>query len=121
MTTTGSSSAGTLVVLIDDVRRFRDDRPCRVARTSRAGVALLLELQGSHISDLWLDHDLGGQDDIWPCLRVLEEASLEGRPFDLGLVHVHAARSGPAHRMGVTLRRSGYRVERNYDLRVFTW
>lgn len=110
----------SLIVLIDDTRCFRDGRPCRVARSSATGVALLTELRQTRIDDLWLDHDLGGDDDIWPVIRLLEEAHLQAKPFDIGLVHVQASRSGPAHRMGISLRRAEYKVERPYDLRMWT-
>lgn len=108
-------------ILIDDVRSFRDGRDCRVARSSGEGLKLLRILRVQRLEHLWLDHDLGGEDDIWPVIRVLEDASLSGVPFDIGLIHVHASRSGPAHRMGVALRRAGYTVERSFDLRLFTW
>jgi len=107
-------------VLVDDVRRFRDDRPCRVARSSATGVALLTELRETRIDDLWLDHDLRGDDDIWPVIGLLEDAHLQGKPFDIGLAHIHASRSGPAHRMGISLRRAEYKAERSYDLRMWT-
>jgi hypothetical protein len=68
-----------------------------------------------------LDHDLVGDDTIWPVVRLLEDASLAGRPFDVGTVHVHASRSGPAHNMLVSLRRAGYTASRPSDPRVFTW
>lgn len=108
-------------ILIDDVRSFRDGRECRVARSSGEGLELLRILRVQRISHLWLDHDLGGNDDIWPVIQALENASLAGVPYDIGLIHVHASRSGPAHRMGVALRRAGYTVERSFDLRLFTW
>lgn len=110
-----------LVVLIDDVRRFRDDRPCVVARSSSDGVRLLNRLRESHIDELWLDHDLVGDDTIWPVVRLLEDAHLAGHPFSVGVVKIHASRSGPAHEMGISLRRAGYSTERSYGLRIFTW
>jgi len=37
-------------------------------------------LRHSHI-ELWLDHDLGGDDDtIWPVIRLLEGSALRGGP-----------------------------------------
>lgn len=116
---TERTPADALVVLIDDVRSFRDERPCRVARTSAAAVALLHELRDEWIDDLWLDHDLAGDDTIWPVVRLLEDAALAGRPHLARKVHVHAARSGPAHQMLVSLRRAGYDVERSTDLRLW--
>jgi hypothetical protein len=113
-------SPGALTVLIDDTRSFGDNRPCRVARTSAQGVALLTSLRHSHIDELWLDHDLGGDDTIWPVIRLLEHASLGGQPLDVGMVHVQATRSGPAHRMLISLHRTGYRATRSSDLRMWT-
>lgn len=108
-------------VLIDDVRRFKDDRPALVARTSAEGLVLLRSLRDARIEELWLDHDLSGDDDIWPVVHALDDASLAGQPYDVGLIRIHAARTGPAHRMGVSLRRAGYRTERVSDTRAFTW
>lgn len=110
-----------LEVLIDDVRRFRDDRSCLVARTSADGVALLERLRDRHIDHLWLDHDLIGDDTIWPVIRLLEGASLAGRRFDVGMAHVHAARAGPAQKVVVSLRRAGYPVKISTDLRMWTY
>ena len=109
-----------LTVLIDDTREFRDGRRRPVARSSADGVALLLELRDQHIAHLWLDHDLGGDDTIWPVVRLLEDAHLQGTPFDIGLVHIQASRSGPAHRLAVSLRRAGYPTERPTDPRLWT-
>ena len=105
-----------LTVLVDDVRSFRDDRRCRIARSSAAAVLLLMELRSQHIDDLWLDHDLVGDDTIWPVVHLLDDAALAGRPFSIGTVHVHASRTRPAHEMVVSLRRAGYRVERSTAL-----
>jgi hypothetical protein len=110
-----------LTVLIDDVRRFRDDRACLVARSSAAGVQLLNQLRAERIEHLWLDHDLVRDDTIWPVIRLLEDAALAGVPFDVGVAHIHASRSGPAHDMGIALRRAGYSTERCLDGAVFTW
>ena len=109
------SSHQPLRVLVDDVRSFRDGRPCRVARSSDAGVALLRSLAGSRIDELWLDHDLVGDDTIAP---VVEE--LCSSPYDVGSVIVHASRSGPAMRVVAALRAAGYAVSRSYDLRLWT-
>lgn len=80
-----------MTVLVDDVRGFRDGQQCRIARSSSSGVLLLEELREERIEDLWLDHDLDGADTIWPVIRHLETGYEEGRPYDLGLVHIHAA------------------------------
>jgi len=111
---------GELTVLVDDVRSFRDGRPCLVSRSSAAGVKLLQRLAGTRIDHLWLDHDLVGDDTIWPVVRHLETAWETGQPYDIGLVHLHAASSRAEHRMGITLRRAEYRTERPVDLELWT-
>ena len=72
------------IVLVDDLRDFTDGRVATVARTSAEGVALLTSLRESRIDELWLDHDLGGDDTIWPVVEVLERAAFEGTPLDVG-------------------------------------
>jgi hypothetical protein len=106
-------------VLIDDVRVFRDGRDCVLATSVAEGVAVLRDLQHERIDELWLDHDLGGDETIWPVVRVLEQFALKGTGWDIGVVKIHAQRSGPAYEIGVSLRRVGYRTERVSDLSVF--
>ncbi|MFI1408349.1 cyclic-phosphate processing receiver domain-containing protein [Streptomyces sp. NPDC020707] len=43
------------------------------------------------IDELWLDHDLGGDDSIMPVVTLLEEAGFQGVPFQIGTVYVHSA------------------------------
>lgn len=102
-------------VLVDDVRGFRDHRPCTVARSSAEGVALLRSLAGQRIDELWLDHDLVGDDTVWPVVEELRATS-----YDVGAVIVHASRSGPAVRVAQALRAAGYSVSRSYDLTLWT-
>src|SRR4051794_27018929 len=112
---------GELTVLVDDVRSFRDGRPCLVARSSAAGVELLQRLAGTRIDHLWLDHDLVGDDTIWPVVRHLETAWETGQPYDIRLVHLHAASSLAAHRMGITLRATTAPGGRRTTSRCSTW
>jgi hypothetical protein len=53
-------------------------------------------------------------------VRHLETAWETSQPYDIGLVHLHAASSLAAHRMGITLRRAEYRTERPVDLELWT-
>lgn len=115
------SGQQTLTLLIDDVRRFKDGRVCRIARTSTEGVGLLLEHRHVRIDDLWLDFDLLNGDNVWPVVRLLEDEALAGRPFDIGVIHVQAASAGRAHEMTISLQRAGgYVVQRSTDLRMWT-
>ncbi len=79
------------VLLIDDLRSFVDGRRAEVARTSAAGVTLLSRHRHERVDELWLDHDLGGDDTIWPVVELLERAAFDGEPFDVGLITIHSA------------------------------
>ncbi|MBM2618681.1 hypothetical protein JIG36_24285 [Actinoplanes sp. LDG1-06] len=103
-------SAGTRVVLVDDLRSFVDGRRAEVARTSEAGVRLLEGYRGRRLDELWLDHDLGEDDTIWPVVEVLERAAFDGRPLDIGVIKIHSANPAGAAKMTQALRRWGYRV-----------
>ena len=103
--------AATPVILgIDDLRPL--PRATRIARTSREGVRLLEEHRDSLIDELWLDHDLGGDDSIMPVVTLLEEAAFNGRPFRIGTVFVHSANPAGAATVVRALTRWSYRVRR---------
>lgn len=104
----------TKVVLIDDLRCFVDGRPAEVARTSAAGVHLLQRHRGQRLDELWLDHDLGGEDTIWPVVELLERAAFEGGPWDIGVVFVHSANPAGAAKIVQVLFRWGYNVRAVY-------
>lgn len=95
-------------ILVDDLRSFRDPEPALVARTSAEAVELLRRHATDPIDELWLDHDLGGDDTIWPVVELLERAAFDGRPFTIGTVHVHSANPPGAARVVQALRRWGY-------------
>ncbi|OJF16052.1 cyclic-phosphate processing receiver domain-containing protein [Couchioplanes caeruleus] len=98
------------VVLIDDLRSFVDGRAAHVARSSAAGIDLLQRYRAQRLAELWLDHDLGGDDTIWPVVELLEQAAFEGSPFDIGTVYIHSANPPGAARIMQVLQRWGYVV-----------
>ncbi|WP_262284364.1 cyclic-phosphate processing receiver domain-containing protein [Micromonospora sp. MA102] len=98
------------IVLVDDLRSFVDGRVAQVARTSGAGIEALERHRGARLDELWLDHDLGGDDTIWPVVEVLERAAFEERPFTIGVVYVHSANPAGAEKIMQALRRWGYDV-----------
>ncbi|MFI5533001.1 cyclic-phosphate processing receiver domain-containing protein [Kitasatospora sp. NPDC051853] len=100
-----------IVLGIDDLRPL--PRATRIARTSREGVRLLEEHREVYVDELWLDHDLGGEDDIMPVVTLLEEAAFHGRPFRIGTVHVHSANPIGAQTVVRSLERWGYPVRRS--------
>ncbi|WBB57198.1 cyclic-phosphate processing receiver domain-containing protein [Verrucosispora sp. WMMD573] len=98
------------IVLVDDLRSFVDGRNAQVARTSVAGVELLGRYRDRRLDELWLDHDLGGDDTIWPVVEVLERSAFDKRPFDVGVINVHSANPAGAAKIVQVLRHWGYRV-----------
>ncbi|MFF4381770.1 cyclic-phosphate processing receiver domain-containing protein [Kitasatospora sp. NPDC001547] len=99
-----------VILGIDDLRPL--PRATRIARTSREGVRLLQEHRDGFIDELWLDHDLGGDDSILPVVTLLEEAAFDGRPFRIGTVFVHSANPVGAETVVRSLTRWNYRVRR---------
>ncbi|GAA0348139.1 hypothetical protein NE235_10870 [Actinoallomurus spadix] len=106
----GSDARTPIILGVDDLREL--PRTTRLARTSREGVRLLEEHRDHRIDELWLDHDLGGDDSIMPVVAVLEEAAFDGRPFDIGIIYVHSANPSGAETVVRVLRRWDYRVRR---------
>ncbi|WP_234355837.1 cyclic-phosphate processing receiver domain-containing protein [Kitasatospora aureofaciens] len=99
-----------VVLGIDDLRSL--PRATRIARTSREGIQLLQEHRDSFIDELWLDHDLGGDDTIMPVVTLMEEAAFNGRPFQIGTVFVHSANPIGAETVVRSLTRWNYQVRR---------
>ncbi|MGW1867735.1 cyclic-phosphate processing receiver domain-containing protein [Streptomyces mauvecolor] len=107
----GNPAAPTPVILgIDDLRSL--PRATRIARTSGEGVQLLLDHRDAFIDELWLDHDLGGDDSIMPVVTLLEEAAFNGRPFDIGAILVHSANPIGAEAVVRSLTYWNYHVRR---------
>ncbi|MFF2367924.1 cyclic-phosphate processing receiver domain-containing protein [Streptomyces sp. NPDC058122] len=99
-----------VILGIDDLRPLPSCT--RIARTSREGIQLLEEHRQSFVDELWLDHDLGGDDTIMPVVTLLEEAAFNGRPFQIGTVFVHSANPIGAETVIRSLARWSYRVQR---------
>lgn len=101
----------TAIILgVDDLRPL--SRATRVARTSSEGVELLQEYRDRFINELWLDHDLGGDDTIMPVVTLLEEAAFNGQPFRIGTVFVHSANPSGAETVVRSLTHWNYHVQR---------
>ncbi|MEP7192241.1 MAG: cyclic-phosphate processing receiver domain-containing protein [Actinomycetota bacterium] len=109
-----------LTVLVDDVRDFKDQRPALVARSSSEALRLLDELDGKRIDDLWLDHDLIGDDTIAPVVDLLVYRAKTGSPLNVGQIHVHTANIGAGLKMDLVLRAAGYPVVRSYAISIWT-
>ncbi|MEU2723600.1 cyclic-phosphate processing receiver domain-containing protein [Streptomyces smyrnaeus] len=105
-----SVARGRVVLGIDDLRQLPG--AARVARTSCEGIQLLREHRDSFIDELWLDHDLGGDDTIMPVVALLEEAAFSGRPFHIGTIFIHSANPVGAETIVRALTYWSYQVRR---------
>jgi hypothetical protein len=81
---------------------------------------LLDELRDKRIDDLWLDHDLVGDDTIRPVVELMVRLANEGTPQNVGQVHIHSSNVGAGHWMGVELRAAAYCVVHSYALATWT-
>lgn len=70
-------------LVIDDVRIMNFD--CTYARNSEEGIADLFEPW----DEVWFDHDLGGDDTIYPVILYIMETAFYGRILPLGKVVIH--------------------------------
>ncbi|MEJ7647721.1 MAG: cyclic-phosphate processing receiver domain-containing protein [Nakamurella sp.] len=110
-----------LIVLIDDVRSFRDGRACRTARSEADGLALLNALRSLRIDELWLDHDLGSDRrtgrafTVMPVVEALCAAAIGERPYNVGEIVIHTSNPVGAVSMRRNLEAAGFNVSRSTD------
>ena len=76
------------VVVIDDLRTHPDAQVH--LRTSTEAIAWLDDFDGE-IDELWLDHDLGGEDTIRPVVSFITERAFLGSPLPIKRIVVHTA------------------------------
>lgn len=91
------------IIVIDDERTF--SFPAEYARDSESGLALLQDCFDKNIRvvELWLDHDLGGDDTIMPVVRWLEEMAYFKTPLIVNRIYVHTANPSAAPAMMAAL------------------
>lgn len=72
------------VLVIDDEKRFNfpDDWDVTYARTLHDGTAQLVS--DDTLDEVWLDHDLGGNDTIRPLVLWLAEQAFNTRTYPIG-------------------------------------
>lgn len=103
------------VLLIDDLRDFRDGRETLIARTSAQALAILADRP--ELDELWLDHDLGeladGRvDSIMSVVDFLNGEAAFGAPYPVQVVYVHTSNPVGAQQMMAGLQRYGYTARR---------
>jgi len=113
-TTDAGGEPMILRVLVDDVRDFKDGRTAVVLRTSADAVAYVQVLAGTRIDELWLDHDLIGEDTVQPLVDLLVVQATQGRPVPVGRIWVHSSNIREGHRVVQELQAAGYPVQRSY-------
>jgi hypothetical protein len=110
-------------VLVDDVRDFKDGRTAVVLRTSADAVGYVQGLDGKRVDELWLDHDLVGDDTVQPLVDLLVADAARGLPAPVTLVWVHSSNIREGRRVVQELDAAGYRVRRSYaaNLWLHSW
>ena len=115
--TDGPKGALVRRVVIDDLRSHRG--PAIHLRNSTEALDWLRQHEDAHIDELWLDHDLGGDDTIRPVVHYLEERCFVGTPLSINTIYVHSANPvGGSWVMSSRLLHEHYRVLRS-DLACF--
>lgn len=101
-----------MILFIDDNRVLPEaDMTARTAE--EAITALRLAEMGTKVLDeVWFDHDLGLESDIWDVVRFLETRAEQGRPIEIDQCVVHSMNPVGAERLMTALERAGYDVVR---------
>lgn len=76
-----------MIVIVDDLRTHPSADVH--LRTSAEALDFLMAFSG-RIDELWLDHDLGGDDTVRPVVLWLAERSFGGDPVEIGRVGVQS-------------------------------
>lgn len=104
------------ILLIDDLRDFKDERDATVARTSEEGLeALMGNVAGW--DEVWFDHDLGVLDDgqVDSTMRIVDwlcEQAFNGNPTQIGVVYVHTSNPVGGTQIMRSLQNYGYNCVR---------
>lgn len=83
-----------MIMVIDDERSLRDgeNRNVLYLRNSKNALLFLRHYtKNVAIDELYLDHDLGGEDTIRPVVDFLEEMVFSETPLSIGTIFVHTA------------------------------
>lgn len=80
-----------MILLVDDLRNFiqTPKEKTKLARTSKEALQILQHERCFH--ELWLDHDLGGNDTTIPIVDYLCELAFKNIPKQINTIYVHTA------------------------------
>ena len=102
-----------MILLVDDLRSFlpeHSDVEHTIARTSAEGLAVLkaAQAEGITIDQLWLDHDLGGEDKITSVVDYIDSEAIAGRRIQIAQILVHTQNPVGGEQMIAALTARGY-------------
>lgn len=103
------------ILLVDDLRYFKNNRECVIARNS---IEALNKLQQDNVWDeIWLDHDLGvveslGIDSVMPVVDYLSEQAFNNTPVKVGVIYVHTSNPVGGKQIMLSLENFGYNCVR---------
>lgn len=98
------------ILLIDDLRNFKDKRAAVIARNSSQAISILS--QDNDWDEIWLDHDLGEVDgvldSVMSVVDFLSEAAFNDTPVNVSKIFIHTSNPVGAKQMFASLTRYGY-------------
>lgn len=106
----------TNILVIDDIRAFRDRRPARYIRTSQEALDFFETApdQFATFDEVWLDHDLGEKtgriDDIMRVVDFFCERAFNDNPVNVGVFVIHTSNPVGRAQMKTSLEHFGYRT-----------
>ena len=108
----------TSILVIDDERTFPTLSGARYCRSSEGGILALVDMvnkycfhRGPRLDELYLDHDLGETDTIWPVVEYLCTLD-EGYKSFVNHIYVHSMNPPGATKICDWLVSSGYYAKR---------
>jgi hypothetical protein len=108
-----SNSIDLTRLVIDDLRTHQAGG--LHLRSSASALEWFQQNPHQRIPELWLDHDLGGDDTIRPVVHYLEERCYNGDPAQIDCIYVHTANDvGARWIMSSRLLTEHYRMLRSY-------
>lgn len=99
-------------LFIDDERTHSDAVVVRTPAEAIAVFRVSEHFETEFLEEVWFDHDLGLEADIWDVVRFLERRIAEGRPIFIEQCVVHSMNPVGAERLMVALEHAGYDVVR---------
>lgn len=104
------------ILLIDDLRSFKDDRTATVLRTSKNALKFLQTHPNIVWDEIWLDHDLGLASDamvpdtIMSVVDYFCEKAFNNDPVKVNIINIHTSNPVGRKQIALSLQRFGYQT-----------